>query len=128
MTGKSLISAMMLFSCLSASAIVRAGECYAFLEGDTLRIGNSRIERKALWNNGHIITLSVTDKSSGKTIVSAGKNPDFNVNREKPSGGKLTVRQLPGDGIRPSRMVATASYRLGNLEVERDYQIGRAHV
>lgn len=50
MTGKSLISAMMLFSCLSASAIVRAGECYAFLEGDTLRIGNSRIERKALWN------------------------------------------------------------------------------
>lgn len=123
MTGKSLVSAMMLFSCLSASAIVRAGECYAFLEGDTLRIGNSRIERKALWNNGHIITLSVTDKSSGKTIVSAGKNPDFNVNREKPSGGKLTVRQLPGDGIRPSRMVATASYRLGNLEVERDYRL-----
>lgn len=122
---RGITTALTLFSCIvfSHNAITLADECYARLEGDTLRIGNSRIERTALWNNGHIITLTLTDKQSGKTMKAAGKNPDFNVNREKPTDGRFSVRHIESDGIRPARLVATAAYRLGDLEVERDYRL-----
>lgn len=106
-----------------AAGIAPASDCYARLDGDTLRLGNSRIERTALWNNGHIITLEVLDKLSGKRFATAGRNPDFAINREKPSAGKLSVSLLPADGIKPRRTIATISYRLGNLEVERDYRL-----
>ncbi len=118
-----IISSVILSIGFTASFQASAGECYARLHGDTLRLGNSRIERTALWNNGHLITLSVIDKTSGKILTAAGKNPDFNVNREKPSDGKLSVKEIKSDGIRPDRMVATVYYRLGNLEVERDYRL-----
>lgn len=116
---KSFIISATLLSMIPASA----KECYARLDGDTLRMGNSRIERTSLWNNGHLITLSVTDKLSGKTLTATGKNPDFNVNREKPTGGHLSVRNNKSDGIRPDRLTATITYRLGNLDVERCYRI-----
>lgn len=114
-----MVAGLVMAPAMTASA----NECYARLDGDTLRMGNSRIERTALWNNGHIITLSVTDKASGKKLVTAGKNPDFNVNRAKPANGKLTVNEVKGDGIRPDRTVATVSYTLGDLEVQRDYRL-----
>lgn len=107
----------------SASASALAGDCFARLDGDTLRMGNSRIERTAIWNNGHIITVRVVDKKSGKTFTPASKAPDFAVNNATPSGGRLSVRNIKGDGIRPDRFVATVSYRLGDLKVERDYRL-----
>ena len=100
-----------------------ASDCYSLLSGDTLKIGNSRIERVWLWNEGHLITCRVTDKLSGKTFVSSGITPDFAVNREKPFDGKISVATIPADGIRPERLVTTVSYRLGDLEVERSYRI-----
>lgn len=100
-----------------------AGECYSVLSGDTLKIGNSRIERVFLWNNGHLITCRVTDKLSGKTFASDTKMPDFTVNRSAPSGGVLTVAEQPSDGIRPARFTATVNYLLGDLEVERRYRL-----
>ena len=101
-----------------------AGECYARLQNDTLRIGNSKIERTWLWNNGDLVTLSVTDKASGRTFRTAGNAPDFVVNRAKASGGRFQTAVLPSDGIRPERMVATVSYRLGDgLEVERTFRV-----
>lgn len=119
MTLKPFIISATLLSMIPASA----KECYARLDGDTLRMGNSRIERTSLWNNGHLITLSVTDKLSGKKLTTTGKNPDFNVNREKPTGGHLSVKNNKSDGIRPDRLTATITYRLGNLDVERSYRI-----
>lgn len=38
---------------------------YSRLEKDTLTIGNSLIERKFIWNQGNLITYSLTDKTSG---------------------------------------------------------------
>ena len=100
-----------------------AGDCYSILSGDTLKMGNSLIERVYLWNNGHLITCRVTDKVSGKTLVSSGNAPDFTVNRAVPSDGRLSVTELKSDGIRPERLVATVNYRLGDLEVERSYRL-----
>ncbi len=108
---------------LAVAIAASAGDCYSILSGDTLKMGNSLIERVYLWNNGHLITCRVTDKASGKTLVSSGKTPDFTVNRAVPSDGRLSVTELKSDGIRPERLVATVNYRLGDLEVERSYRL-----
>lgn len=48
---------------------------YAFLKGDTLRIGNNYMERAMLWNNGAPVTISLTDKQHGKTFRYRANNP-----------------------------------------------------
>ena len=111
------------FVIIAAAGKAYAGECYATLRGDTLKMGNSRIERTFLWNNGNLITLTLCDKQSGKILKSKGENPDLILNRASATDGKLSVSDLPADGIHPSRTVATVSFRLGGLEVKRDYRL-----
>lgn len=108
---------------LATAVSALAGDSYCILTGDTLRMGNSLIERVYLWNDGHLITCRVTDKASGSTLQSDALRPDFTVNRAEPSEGSMIVETLPEDGIRPERTVATISYRLGDLEVERRYRL-----
>lgn len=108
---------------LTAAFGAAAGECYSQLSGDTLKMGNSRIERVYLWNDGHLITCRVTDKLSGKSWTSSAGSADFVVNRAVPSDGKIRVEEVAGDGIRPPRLVTTVTYRLGDLEVERSYRL-----
>ena len=110
-------------SLLFASTASFAGECYSRLDGDTLKIGNSRIERVYLWNGGHLVTCRVTDKLSGRTWKSVSKDPDFAVNRSKPSDGKIKVEDIKADGIRPAHQRTTVSYSLGALDVERSYRV-----
>lgn len=113
----------MLFLSLAAALFAGASDCYSVLEGDTLRMGNSRIERVWLWNNGHLITCRVVDKASGKVLTSRGDTPDFAVNRANPTDGAMTVGRLKNDGVRPERLVTTVTYRLGDLDVERTYTL-----
>jgi len=103
--------------------VASAGECYVSLSGDTLRMGNSRIERVFLWNNGHLVTCRVTDRLSGRTFWSDGNIPDFSVNQETPLSGRLAVEEFKSDGVCPDHLVATVGYRLGDLEVERRYRL-----
>lgn len=108
---------------LTYAATMTASDCYSILQGDTLKIGNSRIERVYLWNNGHLITCRVTDKLSGKVLVNTGSNPDFAVNRAIPSDASCKVEAIEADGIRPARLVTTVTYRLDDLDVQRSYRI-----
>lgn len=108
---------------LTYAATMAASDCYSILQGDTLKIGNSRIERVYLWNNGHLITCRVTDKLSGKVLVNTGSNPDFAVNRATPSDASCKVEAIEADGIRPARLVTTVTYHLGDLDVQRSYRI-----
>ena len=114
-----MLSFPLLWGALSAGA----SDCYSVLSGDTLKMGNNRIERVWLWNDGHLITCRVTDKLSGKTLETSAKTPDFAVNRATPKDGKIAVERIAGDGIRPDRLLTTVTYRLGDLEVERTYRI-----
>lgn len=108
---------------LGAAIAANAGDCYSRLDGDTLRMGNSLIERAYLWNDGHLITCSITDKRSGKTFRSDAKTPDFAVNRSKPASGTMQVAEVPADGICPEHMLVTISYSLGDLDVQRLYRL-----
>ena len=54
-------------------------DCYSRLRNDTLTIGNSRIERKFVWNGGNLVTYSLTDKSSGQVWLNRTPAPDFEI-------------------------------------------------
>lgn len=51
--------------------------CYSELKGDTLAIGNECIERKFIWNDGNLITYSLSDKVNRKTTFTVKQAPDF---------------------------------------------------
>lgn len=113
-----------LASVLAAASLPAAGnECYARLDADTLRMGNDRVERVFLWNDGHLMTVGITDKASGRTWDIANPVPDFAVNRSQPSGGRLEQRRLAADGIRPERTEVEVGYSLGALDVRRVYRL-----
>lgn len=100
-----------------------ASDCYSLLTGDTLKIGNDRIERVFLWNNGNLMTCEITDKRTGKKWASSQLTPDFTINRETATDGRIDVRAESSDDIRPDRLLTIISFRLGELEVERTYRI-----
>ncbi len=114
---------LIVLSLFALSADILAGDCYSVMRGDTLLIGNSNIERAFKWNDGNLVTLSVTDKQSGKKLNTVGKNPDFTINRHKVSDAKLKVTEVPANAIKPKSLVTTVSYRLGDLDVERVYSV-----
>lgn len=96
---------------------------YAFLKGDTLRMGNDRIERAMLWNNGAPITICLTDKQRGKIILAQGKQPDFSIVKGIPKNATLTVNEVPTNGIHASYLQATVACTIGSLNIERRYRI-----
>lgn len=90
---------------------------YAFLKGDTLRIGNNYMERAMLWNNGAPVTISLTDKQHGKTIPAQGKQPDFSIVKGIPTDATFTVNEIPTNGIHASYLQATVACTIGSLNI-----------
>ena len=67
--------------------------CYSRLQNDTLTIGNSRIERRFVWNGGNLMTQSLTDFSSGQVWTSRSLTPDFKVAGDtRSTGGRCRRR------------------------------------
>lgn len=100
-----------------------AGECYACLEGDTLRIGNTRIERVFAWNGGALRTISLTDKAAGRTMKSRHDLPDFIFAGQAPQNATLEVVEVPAGRWAPSCFIARVSYNIGRVKVRRDYRL-----
>ncbi|MCM1452146.1 MAG: alpha-galactosidase [Clostridium sp.] len=110
---------------LAATVAVTAhGESYCRLEGDTLRMGNDRIERVMLWNGGNVKTVRIENKATGVELHSKGSAPDFQVNRQSVSrAGRLKVEMVGETSISPETLEATIEYSLGGLDVRRRYRI-----
>lgn len=99
--------------------------CYAVLDKDVLRIGNSMIQRSFKWNGGNLRTMAVEDKTTGRSFVNRSKAPDFAFTETemKATEGRLDVRMVPSDGIRPEHMLAVVSYDYGTYKVRREWRI-----
>ncbi|MGV8093621.1 MAG: alpha-galactosidase [Mangrovibacterium sp.] len=99
--------------------------CRAEIQGNILILENSRIARTFLWNNGNLVTRTLSDKQTGKTWTSATQQPDMSfpgqpavaVNAEFSS---VIVPQTP---VKPEYLEATVTYLLGKLEVKRIFRI-----
>ena len=98
---------------------------YSRLQNDTLTIGNKLLERKFLWNNGNLITYSLTDKSSGQCWLNQTKSPDFRISKDinNLSNPSYTSQEIKETVIHPGYLATTVSFTLGTLDVRRVYRI-----
>lgn len=98
--------------------------CYSRLRNDTLTIGNSRIERRFVWNGGNLMTHSLTDFSSGQVWTSRSLAPDFKVTGDaRSTGGRCSTKRIAETDIHPARLEITVEFSLGTLDVRRVYRI-----
>lgn len=111
---------LLLFAFCPAAAM--ASECYARLDDDTLRIGNSAVERVFVWHDGALATARITLKDASP-IMADPSAADFIVNRSVPAGARLDTMTVAADGVTPEQFLATVSYQAGPLDVRRVYRL-----
>ncbi|WAC39552.1 alpha-galactosidase [Pedobacter sp. SL55] len=96
---------------------------YSRLEKDTLVVGNKLIERKFLWNNGNLITYSLTDKASQQTWLNRLKTPDFQLTKDAASNGTYASKEVKETAIPPNYLAVEVNVLLGTLTVKKVYRI-----
>ena len=117
------ILAIIITTLCSFKAFSATTDCYALLESDTLRIGNTLIERAFAWNEGALKTLWMIDRTTGQLIKSTHDVPDFALAKESPENARLDVIQVARSKWAPEHMIARVSYNIGKVLVRRDYRI-----
>ena len=70
------------------SSLYAQKTCYSELKGDTLVIGNECIERKFIWNDGNLVTYSLSDKANRKTTFTVKQAPDFFISKDTREASK----------------------------------------
>lgn len=98
---------------------------YSRLDKDTLVIGNALIERKFVWNNGNVITYSLTDKTAAQRWFNKSKNPDFQILKDKINITNITytVQEVAGNAIHSSYLETEVAFTLGTLQIKKVYRI-----
>ena len=91
---KRIISILTAFLWGAVGSVSATTTCYARLEADTLRMGNSCIERVFVWNGGAVRTVGLKDCSTGAMMQSVYDLPDFVLAKEAPQNAKLEVIQV----------------------------------
>ena len=99
--------------------------CRASLRHDTLVIENDRIARQYRWNNGQLITLSLTDKKLQKTWTWLSPDPDcaFPGHPTTSDKGTFETKQITGQPKQADHLEVTVSTQLGTLAVRRVFRI-----
>jgi len=99
--------------------------CSARLQDNILILENSKISRSYKWNNGNIITLSITNKQNGKVWKSNASSPDISFPGQQDEAGNpaFTVKSIPsGPGIQ-AHLEVEIICSLGELDVKRVFKI-----
>lgn len=122
MRNKSIILFIITF--LSIASYSQDG-CYGYLQNDTLVVGNDLVERKFVWNNGNIITHSLTDKLSDRILLNKNKQPDFHITKNTPkaTNAAFNTSEIKENEIHPSFLEAAVSFTLDELQVKRVFRI-----
>ena len=99
--------------------------CKATLMNDTLVIENNFIARKFLWNNGDLITQSLTDKKQHITWAWISKEPDASLpGHTKAVGkGRFTVQQISHHPNQPDHLEVAVTAQMETLQVKRIFTI-----
>ena len=98
---------------------------YARLSCDTLFVGNALIERAFRWNGGNLTNAYVKDKTTGRVFVSNTGDPALAVGQSSGAAadGKLTVREVKSDGIRPEHLEAEVTFSMDDICVRRVFRV-----
>lgn len=114
------------FSLVLAMLLPASGQTwYAEMSADTLKLGNSLIERTFLWNGGNLMTTSLSDLSTGVTHLSASLRPDMVLVRGVTKGedGSWTTEVVEQNDVHPAYLKITVNCSLGALHVRRVFRI-----
>ena len=116
-----LLSAVYLVSALTS----HGASWYTRMDGDTLSVGHSLIERRYLWNGGHLKTLSLEDKTIGIVHRSIVLRPDLVLTKGAGAGtgGRLQSEVVPESEVCPSYLKVTVAYSLNSLDIRREFRI-----
>lgn len=123
-----VISLLVLSACSQHTPALQAPgieSCYATMTGDTLRVGNSFIERSLVWTGGGLKTVSLDNRTTGTRFVNISGKPDFAVTENDPAatGMTFTVDSVAATPIRGVRLEACVEYTQGGLQVRRVYAV-----
>jgi len=100
-------------------------KCSAKLENELLTLENSKISRTYKWNNGNLITNSLTDKVSGQVWKTDSNKPDLSLpgQTEKAEKAVFTSKFVAETAIAPDHLEAEVIYTLNKLEVKRVFRL-----
>lgn len=97
---------------------------YAYLDADTLVIGNNLVERTMLWNGGNLKTLKLKDKSGDKEWVNHSLLPDFYIcQNQVASDANWSQFKLEATYARPAVHVVRVEYSIDGLRIRRDFRL-----
>ena len=98
---------------------------YSRLDKDTLVMGNGFIERKFAWNNGNLITFSLTNKTNKHVWLNQSRSPDFSVSGSQApaSNGSFVYKEVKETSIRTGYLETTVAFTTGTLNVRRVFRI-----
>ncbi|MET7000304.1 alpha-galactosidase [Chitinophaga defluvii] len=105
---------------------VKFEDCGVWLVSDTLTIGNSKIERRFLWNNGNLISLDITNRQTGKKTVLENSNTDFSLPGKmhtKEGAGVLETKIRREEDFSQRRLDVIVLTKVNALEVKRVFRI-----
>lgn len=122
-----LILLIALFSTGRVHAISNSSieNCYAQLENDTLRIGNSCIERTFLWNGGNLMTVSLLDKKHNNILHTDAQHADFAVEKGNRPGtaSSLNVQIIHESSVHITYLRVLVEYNLDDLSIRREFRV-----
>ncbi|WP_286833969.1 alpha-galactosidase [Petrimonas sulfuriphila] len=97
---------------------------YARFDDDTLFIGNNLIERKFLWNNGNLKTISIKDKKNCHSWINQKLSPDFFIPQQNQDAknDKWFAEEIE-TAILPRHLAITVEYTLDHLQIRKVYRI-----
>ncbi|MDD6253289.1 MAG: alpha-galactosidase [Bacteroidales bacterium] len=110
---------------LDGNPVKKENSKYAELSGDTLRIGNSLIERTFLWNGGNLVNAAITDRTTGRVFQNISRDASISIGTGNGPGenGRLELETVQSDGIRPGRLEATVTCTVDGTEFRRVFRI-----
>jgi hypothetical protein len=102
------------------------GNCQTkgILSGDTLILSNSMIERQFLWNNGELVSLSLTELESGISLVQNSAQPVFQVAKKfSVQKSSFKTEQVAEDNIHYACLKAEVLIDYGSFKFKRIFRI-----
>ncbi len=100
-------------------------DCNAFIQNDTLVMQNSRIRRSFVWNNGHLMTVSLQDRLNRTKWRSGSLAPDcfWPGVPDSSEQGTLQLAVEPATPRLSARLQVTVIAEFGAFSVKRIFRI-----
>ncbi|MCC7409740.1 MAG: alpha-galactosidase [Phycisphaeraceae bacterium] len=99
--------------------------CHAEIKNDVLTLENNRIRRRVRWNQGNLLSLDLTDLTTGHIWRLGGYETDCAFPGEDPTphDGKMEVIPVPDGPIHHAHLRVDCSSRFGGLEIRRSFRL-----